>query len=123
MKRSRTNLCRPSVSRVRLCCSRFHRYRPGSNPQQELFGKKAPRFSIAARHALLNAAATLPTTAHKTRERVWYSRQAHFSPVMLTFALASCSAARGRKCQTVATYRGVWPQNVSTRRRYEGLEL
>jgi len=46
-----------------------------------------------------------------------------FEPVMPTFALASCSGARGRKCQTVATYRGVWPQNVSTRRHYEGREL
>src|SRR5712664_3139828 len=26
----------------------------------------------------------------------------HFSPVMLTFALDSCSVARGRKCQTAA---------------------
>src|SRR6266481_5452952 len=44
-------------------------------------------------------------------------------PVMPTFALDSCSGARGRKCQTVATYLGVWPQNVSTRRHYEGREL
>src|SRR5258705_11057946 len=31
----------------------------------------------------------------------------HFSPVMLTFALDSCSGARGRKCRTVATSSGV----------------
>ena len=30
-------------------------------------------------------------------------------PVVPTFTLDSCSGAWGRKCQTVATYRGVWP--------------
>ena len=54
--------------------------------------------------------------SHKIRERVLYSRPAHFSPVMPAFALDSRSGARGQKCQTVATYRGVWPQNVSTLR-------
>src|SRR5260370_12688809 len=47
----------------------------------------------------------------------------HFSPVMLTFALDSCSGARGRKCRTVATWSRVRPQNVSIRLHYEGREF
>src|SRR5258708_24379061 len=43
----------------------------------------------------------------------------HFSPVMLTFALDSCSGARGRKCRTVATWSCLRPRNVFIRRHYE----
>src|SRR5260370_12219898 len=47
----------------------------------------------------------------------------HFSPVMLTFALDSCSGARGRKCRTVATWSGVRPQNLSIPFHYQSREL
>src|SRR5713226_422087 len=89
----------------------------------------------------LSVLPTLSTTAHaiarKTSERCIPG--AHF-PIhtdccgrvrqtprresqLCRFALDSCNGARGRKCRTVAAWRGVWPQSVSIRLHYEGREL
>ena len=55
--------------------------------------------------------------SHKTRERVLYSRPAHFSPIVTTFAFDSRSGVRGQKLHARESQRALGITSVFEARR------